>query len=289
MRVGLIGLGSMGSPMAANLIRAGISLVVHNRTREKEEPLASMGAERAASPAEAAAGADVVVIIVSDTPDVEQVLFGQGGVASGAKPGLVVCDMSTIDPSAAIDFARKLEEQDVGFVDAPVSGGTEGAAAGTLSIMAGGNPEDIGKLAPVFDALGKPIHIGPVGSGQMTKAINQTIIAGTFLAVAEGMAMGVRLGLDMDQVLDALSRGAADSWVLKARAPKMLRRDYPLGFKLSLHRKDLRIALDAAGAHGLHLPIASAVAKIEDGLIASGFGNSDMSSLFESVIDLNES
>lgn len=284
IEVGFIGLGTMGSRMAANLIRKDFSVTVHNRTREKEEPLASLGAFRAATPSEAAAGADVIVVIVSDTPDVEEVLFGDNGVAMGARAGSVVVDMSTIDPESTRGFSARLKERGVGMVDAPVSGGSEGAESGTLSIMAGGDPQDFEMARPVLEAMGSNITlIGSSGSGQMTKAINQVIVAGTFLSVAEGMALGKRAGLDMSKVLEAVGAGAAGSWALSNRGPRMLEGSFPLGFKVSLHRKDLRIALRQARILGIDLPATALVAELEDLLIETGFSDQDISAIIAAL------
>jgi 3-hydroxyisobutyrate dehydrogenase len=279
MKVGFIGLGVMGAPMARNLINAGFDVTVHNRTREKEEPLAKLGATRAATPGEAAQDADVVITIVSDTPDVEHVLFAEGGVASGAKPGAVVVDMSTISPGATREFAQRLAERDVRFVDAPVSGGSEGAEKGTLTIMCGGQADDVERVRPVLEPMGSKItHIGPVGSGQLTKATNQIIIAGYFLAVAEGIVFALKAGLDADKVIEALSAGMARSAVLEMRARNMIENSYPLGFKLALHLKDLRIALETAKANGVELPLAQMVREIEERL-SQDHGDEDLSVL----------
>ena len=233
----------MGAPMAHNLLRAGFDVTVHNRTRSKEEALAAEGASRAATPAEAATDADVVVTIVSDTPDVEQVLFGPDGISQTARPGSVVVDMSTISPKATRAFGERLASSSVGFVDAPVSGGSEGAEKGALTIMAGGEASDVEKARPVLEAVGSKVtHIGPSGSGQLTKAVNQIIIGGYFLALAEGLVFGVKAGLDMDKVIEAISQGMCRSAVLEMRSGNMLKDDYPLGFKLELHLKDLEIA-----------------------------------------------
>ena len=284
MRIGFIGLGVMGAPMAANLIEAGFEVTVHNRTRQKEEPLVGRGARSAANPAEAAADADIVITIVGDTPDVEKVLFADDGVATSMPEGGVIADMSTIDPSATKGFADRLSARSLSLIDAPVSGGSEGAANGTLSIMAGGDHTAYEKVLPVFEVLGSRItHIGPSGSGQMTKAMNQIIIAGTFQAVAEGIKLGMANGLDMSKTIEALSGGAAASWVLANRSQRMIDNSFPLGFKLRLHRKDLRIALDAARAVGIELPVARKVAEIEDLLIEQGFGDEDMSAVARAI------
>jgi 3-hydroxyisobutyrate dehydrogenase len=284
MKVAFIGLGTMGAAMAANILRAGFALTVHNRNRKKEGPLAQLGAERAESPAKAAAKADLVITCVSDTPDAEDVILGEKGIIQGAKEGTIVVDMSTISPSATRSIAAALEEKGIKMVDAPVSGGSEGAEKGTLTIMLGGDAADIDKARPVLETMGKTItHVGPVGSGQVTKAINQIIIAGTYLGVAEGMALGMKAGLDMETVVAALSGGAAASWVLSNRSGNMIRNTYPLGFRARLHCKDLGIALEAAREMGVFLPVSALVQQIENGLIARGHGDEDMSVLARAI------
>ena len=278
MKIAFIGMGTMGAAMAANILKAGFALTVHNRSRKKEGPLAQQGAERAESPARAAAKADMIITCVSDTPDVEEVILGENGVIHGAKAGATVVDMSTVSPSATRKIAVQLEEKGIKMIDAPVSGGSEGAEKGTLTIMLGGDPADVEKVRPVLETMGKTItHVGPIGSGQVTKAINQVVIAATYLGVAEGMALGIKAGLDMDKVVAALSGGAAASWVLSNRSGNMIDNTYPLGFRARLHRKDLGIALEAAREMGVFLPASALVAQIENGLIAQGLGDEDMS------------
>ncbi len=270
--------------MAANVVKAGFKVVVHNRTRDKELPLAELGSERAASPREAAEGSRFVITIVSDTPDVEEVLFGPQGVAEGAAEGSIVIDMSTIDPKATESFAERLESRGLHMLDSPVSGGTEGAESGKLTIMVGGREEVLESARPVLEAMGSKItHIGPSGAGQMTKAINQIVVAGTLLAVAEGVTLGMAAGLDMEKVLSALGPGAAGSWALTNRGPRMVEDHYPLGFKISLHRKDLKIALAVAKGSGLNLRAATLVEEIEERLIAAGFGDEDVSAIARGV------
>jgi 3-hydroxyisobutyrate dehydrogenase len=204
-RVGFAGLGTMGQAMAANLARAGFPLSVWNRSAGRSGPLVELGAHEAESPAGLAAESDVVVICVRDTPDVEEVLFGANGVAVGAGRDLLVIDCSTISPAATRSFAARLGERGVRFVDAPVSGGSEGAQQGTLSIMVGGDAEDVEQARPVLEAMGKTItHMGPVGAGQATKAVNQVILAGTYLGVAEGIVLAIKSGLDPETVVRAL-------------------------------------------------------------------------------------
>jgi 3-hydroxyisobutyrate dehydrogenase len=277
VKIGFVGLGTMGAPMARNLLAAGHDVVVHNRTRSREEPLAELGASRAATPSEAAADADVVVTMVSDTPDVDHVLFGADGVASGAREGTIVVDMSTISADATRGFGERLAANGVRLVDAPVSGGSEGAEKGTLTIMCGGEAADVDRVRPVLEAMGAKItHVGPLGSGQLTKAVNQVIIAGYFQALAEGMVLAMSTGLDTDKVVEAISAGMCRSAVLDMRAANMIDDAYPLGFKLSLHLKDLGIALDAARRVGAELPLAEMVRGIEQRLVDSR-GDEDMS------------
>ena len=288
MKIAFIGMGTMGAPMALNILKAGYDVVVHNRHRDKEKLVAEAGAAQAASPAEAAAGADVVITCVSDTPDVRAILLGDDGVINGVKKGAVVVDMSTISPSATREMADTLSKKGIRMIDAPVSGGSEGAQKGTLAIMIGGDPDDVEKVRPVLEAMGKTItHVGPIGSGQLTKAINQVVIAATYLGVAEGMALGMKAGLDMEKVVAAIAGGAAGSWVLDNRASFMVKNDYPLGFRVRLHAKDLRIALEAARELGVTLPVSALVEQVESGLIGRGFGDEDVSAMARSIRELS--
>ena len=280
MNVAFIGMGTMGAAMALNLLKAGHSVTVHNRNRAREEAAARAGARRAAAPKEAAREAEIVITCVSDTPDVEAVLLGGDGVIHGAKTSAIVVDMSTISPSATRRIASALAGKGIHMLDAPVSGGSEGAEKGTLTIMVGGEADIVARAMPVLSAMGKSItHIGAIGAGQFTKAINQVIISGVYLAVAEGMTLGLKAGLDMEKVVQALSGGAAGSWVLNFRSANMIRNEYPLGFRVRLHRKDLAIAMDAARELGAFLPATALVEQIENGLIAAGFGDEDVSAV----------
>jgi 3-hydroxyisobutyrate dehydrogenase len=283
-RIAFVGLGTMGAAMAANLARAGHEVVAWNRTPGRAPELDELGIQRAASPAAAARTADVVVVCVSDTPDVEAVLFADDGVAVGARPGALVIDCSTIAPGATRDFATRLAERAVALVDAPVSGGSEGARKATLSIFVGGEADDVERARPILGALGTTItHVGPIGAGQAVKAVNQVILAGTYLGVAEGIVLAMKAGLDVDQVVGALGGGAAQSWVLANRSGRMLENDYPLGFKVTLHRKDLGIALELAEETGASLPVSELAAGLEDDLVAGGHGDDDMSALARSI------
>ncbi|PSN18851.1 NAD(P)-dependent oxidoreductase [filamentous cyanobacterium CCP5] len=284
MQVAFIGMGTMGAPMAMNILKAGHGLTVHNRTRDRELLLVQAGADQADSPATAAADAEIVITCVSDTEDVEAVILGENGVIQGARPGTLVIDMSTISPTATRQIADRLAEKQIQMLDAPVSGGSEGAQKGTLSIMIGGSAADVEKARPVLAAMGKTItHVGAIGAGQTTKAINQIIVAGTYWSVAEGMALGLKAGLDMEKVVQAVGGGAAGSWGLTNRSGNMIENDYPLGFRVRLHRKDLVIALEAARELGVTIPMAAYVEQIESGLMAQGFGDEDVSAIARSI------
>lgn len=280
MRIGFIGLGTMGARMAERLVKAGHDVVVHNRTRSKEEPLAALGAGRAPSPAACAADRELVITIVSDTPDVQAVVLGDEGVVATMGSGSVLVDMSTISPATTRRLAAALAEHGVDMLDAPVSGGSEGAANGTLSIMVGGDEKALARVRPALDVLGKTVtHVGAIGAGQIAKAVNQVILAGTYASVAEGMALAQAAGIDVQAALRALGGGAAASWVLENRAGNMLTGSYPLGFRTRLHRKDLGIALAAARELGVVAPIAALVEQWETGLVTQGYGDEDVSNI----------
>ena len=287
-RVAFLGLGTMGAAMAANLARAGFKVTGWNRTAERARASADRGIGLAVSPAAAVAASDIVVICVSDTPDVEAVLFGPDGVVAGARPGTLVIDCSTIAPSGSWTFAARLREHDIAMIDAPVSGGSEGAQKATLTIFVGGDAEDVERGRPVLAAMGKTItHVGPIGAGQAVKAVNQVILAGAYLGVAEGIVLAIKAGLDVEQVVTALGGGAAQRWVLENRSGRMIDNDYPLGFKLALHRKDLGIALELANQLGASLPVSAFASQLESGLIARGHGDDDMSALARSIRGLS--
>lgn len=251
MKLSFAGMGIMGSPMSRNLLRAGHEVTVWNRTPDKCEPARAEGAAVAPSLPDLARSAEVVLICVSDTPDVEAVLFGEGGLAEGLSAGQVVVDMSTISPQATEDFAGRLADMGVEMLDAPVSGGEAGAVNATLTIMCGGKPEVFERVRPAFEAMGKNIvHCGPQGSGQRVKAVNQVICALNILAVSEGLLFAQRMGLDVEMVHEVVSSGAAASWMLSQLGPKMIAGDWAPGFMIRLQAKDLRIAsaaMDAAG------------------------------------------
>jgi 3-hydroxyisobutyrate dehydrogenase len=287
-RIGFVGLGTMGAAMAANVVRAGFPLTVWNRTPGRAPELADLGATFADTPAGVAAESDMVVVCVADTPDVEAVLFGPGGVSEGAREGLLVIDCSTVAPSGSWRFAERLDAMGLAMVDAPVSGGSEGARNGTLTIFVGGDERDVERARPVLTAMGRTItHVGPIGAGQAVKAVNQVILAGAYLGVAEGIVLAIKAGLDVEQVIAALGGGAAQSWVLANRSGRMLDNEYPLGFKLALHRKDLGIALGLADQLGVTLPVTALAATIESGLVAQGHGDEDLSAVARAIRQLS--
>lgn len=280
MKIACIGMGTMGSPMAINLVKAGYDVTVYNRTASKADDAVAAGASLATSPQEAAAGADVVITNVSDTPDVERVVLGEEGAIHGMKSGSLLIDNSTISPIVTKEIAEKLAEKGIDMLDAPVSGGSEGAQKGTLSIMVGGKADVLEKAMPILEAMGKSItHVGDIGSGQVTKAINQTILAGIYTSVAEGMVLGMAAGVDIHAALNAVSGGAAGCWVLDNRAKNMIEDDYPLGFRTKLFAKDLGIALETSKALGVAMPVAAYVEQISTSLMKRGLGDEDVSNL----------
>lgn len=280
MKIGFIGLGTMGEPMARRLLEAGHDLVVHNRTRAREEALAGAGARRAATPRECARDREIVFTMVSDTPDVQAVVLGDDGALAGMSPASVLIDMSTISPAKTRLIATALEDHGVAMLDAPVSGGSEGAQKGTLAIMVGGRAEVLERVRPVLAVLGSRItHVGPSGAGQVAKAVNQVVIAGTYAAVAEGLVLGMASGIDVEATLEAIAGGAAGSWVLDHRGPNMIHDHYPLGFRTRLHRKDLGIALAAAREAGVAMPVAAYVEQLETSLVKRGLGDEDVSNI----------
>jgi 3-hydroxyisobutyrate dehydrogenase len=263
MRVGVVGLGIMGAPMARNLLRAGHSVTVHNRTPARMTPLLGAGATGAASPRDVASRVDVVVTCVSDTPDVEAVVAGPNGILEGATRGLLIVDCSTIAPAAARAIAERAASQGVDLLDAPVSGGEQGAIAGTLSIMVGGRREAFDRATPIFATIGKTAtYMGGPGQGQMTKLVNQVVGAATLAAVAEGIVLGARAGLEPGPLVEAIAGGAATSWMWTNLGPRMQRRDFAPGFMVRLQQKDLRLALTAAREVGAPLPLTALVNQL---------------------------
>ncbi|MCC5877501.1 MAG: NAD(P)-dependent oxidoreductase [Candidatus Sumerlaeia bacterium] len=246
MKVAYLGLGVIGRGMCGNLLARGAELTVWNRTASRAEELVKAGARQGSTPAEAVRGADVVCVCVSDTPDVEAVVFGEGGALEGMEAGAVLIDFSTISAAATEEFSRRAAKKGIDWVDAPVSGGDVGARQGTLTIMAGGDPDVYQRVLPVLQMVGKNIHhMGGVGSGQRTKMANQVAVAGTIASMGEALAFAREQGMDLDKVLEVISSGAAGSWSLSNYGPRLLRGDYNPGFSIDLMLKDLRIVLDA--------------------------------------------
>ena len=273
MRVGVVGTGIMGAPMARNLLRAGHTVFVHNRTAARVAPLVAAGATAAPSPRALAAAVEVVVICVPDTPDVETVMTAADGVLAGAASGLLVIDMSTIAPRAARSLAEHAAAQGVDMLDAPVSGGEQGAVAGALSIMVGGRREVFDRAAPIFAVLGKrATYMGGPGQGQMTKLVNQVVGAATLAAVAEGVVLGAAAGLDPAALIEAVGGGAATSWMWTTLGPRMQRRDFAPGFMVKLQQKDLRLALAAAADVATSLPVTTLVHQLLATVEAHGDG-----------------
>jgi len=273
MRVGVVGTGIMGAPMARNLLRAGHAVTVHNRSPARMAPLVQAGATAAASPREVAAACDAVVTCVPDTPDVEAVVSGPDGLLEGARSGLLVIDTSTIAPDAARALAERATTCGVDFLDAPVSGGEQGAIAGTLSIMVGGRRDAFDRAQPIFAAIGKKAtYMGGPGQGQMTKLVNQVVGAATLAAVAEGIQLGAHAGLEAAALIDAIGGGAATSWMWTHLGPRMQRRDFAPGFMVKLQQKDLRLALRAAAELGTALPLTALVHQLLAAVEAKGGG-----------------
>jgi 3-hydroxyisobutyrate dehydrogenase len=272
-RVGFIGLGIMGRPMAQHVLEGGHPLTVFNRTREKTRDLVARGARAAGSPAELAADSEFIIVMVSDSPDVEQVVAGPGGVHEGLRPGSIVIDMSTVSPEVERRLDARLRELGGALVDAPVSGGDVGARDATLAIMAGGTPEAVGRARPILSRMGKTItHCGPVGSGQVAKLCNQILVSVTLLGVSEALLFARRNGLDPRLMIEAVKDGAAGSWQLAHLGPRILARDFAPGFMIDLMQKDLRLVLEAAAAAPTSLPAASLVHELFRSAQAHGGG-----------------
>ena len=281
-RIGFVGLGVMGAPMASNLIKAGATVTVHNRGRGAVEALAAEGAETADNSREVAEASDVVITMLPDSPDVEDVVLGEDGVAEGLREGGLLIDMSTITPATARAVHAALAERGVEAVDAPVSGGQPAAQSGDLSIMAGGSEAAFERARPVFDVLGKSaVHIGPPGAGQVAKAANQIVVALTIQAVAEALVLARKAGVDPAKVREALLGGFAQSKILEAHGQRMLDRSFDPGFRLELHRKDLAIALQTAREEGVPLLATAQAAELMNALLAQGAGDRDHSALVQ--------
>lgn len=272
-RIGFIGLGIMGRGMARNLLKAGFSVRVWNRTPARMDELAADGAVPSSNPWELATHCDIIISCVSDTPDVEAVLLGEQGVIHGAAPGALVIDMSTISPQATVAMAAQLAERGIHMLDAPISGGSEGAARGTLSIMIGGDAAQVERAMPVFQAMGKTItHVGSHGAGQTVKLVNQILVVGNALAMSEALLFAQAGGVDLEKAYTAVSQGAAGSWMFTNRAPQIIRRDWRPGFTIDLQQKDLRLVLKAADELGVPLPGTALIFQMYRTLQAAGIG-----------------
>jgi len=273
-RIGFIGLGIMGKPMGRNLLKAGYPLTVYSRGRGAVEALTADGAAAARSSQEVAERSDVVITMVTDTPDVRQVILADKGALAGMRAGGVIIDMSTISPVATREIAEAVKARGVRFLDAPVSGGEGGAIAGTLSIMVGGEAEVFGDCLPIFQALGKNIiHVGGTGTGQLTKLCNQIAVAVTNLAMGEALVFAAKSGVNLEKMHQAISGGAAGSWQLTNLAPRVFRRDFAPGFMVRLQQKDLRLVLQEADRLRLALPATSLVHSLFNALETRGAGD----------------
>jgi 2-hydroxy-3-oxopropionate reductase len=289
-KVGFIGLGIMGGPMAKNLMQAGHELVLYNRTREKAEDLAKEGsADVAGSPEEVAEQSDVVITMLPDSPQVREVLVGEDGVLEGLKEGALVVDMSTISPVVTEELAEKVKEKGASMLDAPVSGGDVGAIEGTLSIMVGGSEDDFERAKPLFDVMGKTVtHVGPVGAGQVVKAANQIVVALTIEAVSEALVLGSRGGVSPEKILDVLGGGLAGNKVMEVKREKFLSHKFDPGFRSELHHKDLGIALAAGREYGVALPVTAVVDQMLLSMRQKGWGGEDHSALLRIIEDLSQ-
>ena len=282
--VGFVGTGIMGAPMARNVANAGFDVVAYNRTRARAEALTPHGVRVAGSIAELGAQADAVVVMVTDTPDVVEVVEGAGGLAEAMRPGSVLVDMSTIAPGATRELAARLAERGISMLDAPGSGGSWGAEQGTLAIMVGGEADAVERLMPVFNAMGQRVtHMGPSGMGQTTKLVNQILVAGTVSAVAEALVFAAAHGADLERTIEAVGAGAAGSWQLANLGPRMARGDFAPGFMVRLQQKDLRLILEAADEKHVPLAVTGVARALFTALEAAGFGDEGTQAIIKAV------
>ncbi len=279
-RIGFIGLGIMGKPMATHLLQANYPLTVLDRVPEPQHELVAAGAQAGTSPRHVAQVSDVIITMLPDSPDVEEVILGKDGVLEGLRPGSLVIDMSTILPSVARRVAEAVRQRDSDALDAPVSGGQVGAQNATLSIMVGGSAAAFERARPIFERMGKNIvHVGEAGAGQVTKAANQIVVAVTIAAVSEALVLAAKSGVDPAKVREALLGGFAQSRILDLHGNRILQRNFQPGFKIKLHRKDMSIILNTARELGLALPTSATVAELMNALIAHGGAELDHSAL----------
>jgi 2-hydroxy-3-oxopropionate reductase len=288
-RVGFIGLGIMGMPMARNLMEAGYELMVHNRSPEKAEELGKEGATVAATPREVAQKSDVVITMLPDSPQVREVVAGENGVLEGISEGALIIDMSTISPVVTEELAEAVKEKGASMLDAPVSGGDVGAVEGTLSIMVGGDAADFQRAKPLLESMGKTItHVGPTGAGQVTKAANQVVVALTIEAVSEALVLGSAGGVSPQKILEVLSGGLAANKVMEVKREKFLSHKFEPGFRSELHHKDLGIALAAGREYGVVLPVTAIVDQMLLSMRRKGWGEEDHSALLRIIEDLSQ-
>ena len=286
-KVGFIGLGIMGKPMARNLMGAGYELVVYTRSREKADELVEEGATAAASPGEVAEQSDVVVTMLPDSPEVREVVAGEDGILEGIEEGSLLVDMSTVSPVVTEELAAEVKKKGARMLDAPVSGGEPGAVEGTLSIMVGGREEDFERVKPIFDVLGDTVvRVGEVGSGQVVKACNQVVVALVIEAVSEALVLGSKAGVEPAKIIEVLSGGLAGNKVMEAKKYFFLEHDFDPGFRVKLHHKDLGIALSAAREYGVALPVTAIVDQMLEALVAKGSGDRDHSAILTLIEDL---
>jgi 3-hydroxyisobutyrate dehydrogenase len=286
-KIGFIGLGIMGQGMARNLLKAGFELRVWNRTAGKMSELVAEGAIATESAADLAAQSDMIITCVSDTPDVEEVILGENGVIHGARPGSLVIDMSTISPAVTRQIASRLKQRGVHMLDAPISGGSEGAARGTLAIMVGGEAGQFERALPVFQAMGKTItHVGTNSHGQMVKLVNQILVVGNALAMSEALLFAQAGGLDLRKTLAAIENGAAGSWMLSNRGPQILARDWRPGFMIDLQEKDVRLILKEADELGIPVMVSSLVFNLYRTLQIKGLGTEGNHALIKALENL---
>ncbi len=286
-KIGFIGLGIMGQGMVANLLKAGYAVCVWNRTASRADALVEAGATRGESPANVAEQCDVMITCVSDTPDVEAVILGENGVIHGVKSGALVIDMSTISPQATREIADKLAQKGAHMLDAPISGGSEGAQKGTLSIMVGGDSADFERALPIFEAMGKAItHVGGQGAGQTVKLVNQILVVVNMLAVSEAFIFAKAGGLDLQKMLDAVSAGAAGSWMLSNRGAQIIQDYWKPGFTIDLQQKDLRLVLESADQMGVPVMATSMIFNLYRTLQAQGLGGEGNHALVKALENL---
>jgi 2-hydroxy-3-oxopropionate reductase len=283
-RVGFIGLGIMGRPMARNLLKAGYALVVWNRSRPGIDALVADGAEEADSPRAVAERVSAVITILGDSPDTEQVALGERGIIEGAHEGLVHIDMATISPAVTRAIAARYAEAGIEMLDAPVSGGEQGAIDGTLSIMAGGKPEVFERCRPLFEAMGRTIvYCGPTGSGQVVKLCNQVVVGLNNLAMSEALVLAAKAGVEPATMVEAVRAGAGSSWALQNLAPRILAGDFKPGFKVAHQQKDLRLALELANQGSAPLPGTALVHQLFAALEAEGLGDAGTQALVKAL------